>query len=457
MSALARFFKRKGYAVSGYDKTPSDLTERLVLEGIPVHYVDDPGCLPGDTDNTLVVYTPAVPEGLGELMAAKESGHTIMKRSQVLGLIARRNPCIAVSGTHGKTTVTTLVAHIFTESGEGCTAFMGGISRNYDSNLLFSPGKTLVVEADEYDRSFLELDPGSAVITGIEADHLDSYGSLSSLRLAFKEFAGRVTGILIIKKGTGVGRDDTRAKVLTYHLSDASADFHAADIRRAGKGCFLFDIHYPGGILRDVRTCIPGEMNVENAVAAAALAICHGIPPGTVRSAIGSFLGVKRRLEVHVDTPMVAYVDDYAHHPTAIRAGIAAIRDIFPGRHVTAVFQPHLFSRTKALAAEFGQALSGADRVVLTDIYPAREDPIPGVSPELVFDGITCQDRILIRKDDLLDYVEKEDFDVLVTFGAGDIGCCASQIKDILKKKNDGILVEWSNNPINNNRKMTNK
>ena len=435
MSALARYFKSSGYEVSGYDMSPSELTVQLVQEGITVHYTDDPGALPQDIDKTVVIYSPAVPEELQELRVAREKGYPVLKRAQALGMIASLHPCIAVAGTHGKTTTTTMVAHILTESGKGCMAFLGGISRNYGSNYLSGSGNVVVAEADEYDRSFLELSPETAVITSVESDHLDSYGSLSNLRAAFRTFARQVSGILVAKKGAGIGQDDLEAKVFTYHLTDADADFHAGSLRPAGRGCFVFDLHYPGGVIHDIRTEIPGKVNVENAVAAAAVALCRGVSPDAIRTAIGSFKGVKRRLEVHVDAPGIAYVDDYAHHPTELRSAMAAIRDMFPGRHVTAVFQPHLYSRTRDLAAEFAQALGMADRVALLDIYPARERSIPGVSSKLIFDKISLEDKALINRGDLLDYVTTEILDVLVTFGAGDIDLDVGQIREISLKK----------------------
>ena len=441
MSALARFYKLKGYDMSGYDRMPSDLTAELLQEGIPVHYKDDPDRLPPDSGETLVIYTPAVPDRNRELRMARESGYAVIKRADALELATRGGGRIAVSGTHGKTTTTTLVSHILIQSGIGCTAFLDGISRNYGSNFLEVPGNPrlttppFIFEADEYDRSFLKVPPDLAVISSVETDHLGTYTGHADIVAAFQAFARTVSGTLVVRKDVPVTREDTDAKVLTYHLSDPAADFHANRIRPVGKGRFLFDLHYPGGVLRDIRTGIPGMMNVENVVAAAAVAICRGVSLKTVRSAIGSFQGVKRRLEVLVDSPSVACVDDYAHHPTELKSALAAIRDIFPGRHVTAVFQPHLFSRTKALAKEFRQALGGADRVILLDIYPAREDPEPGVSSELILRETPCQDKVLIRKDDLLEHLAKEHLDVLATFGAGDIGGIVESLLDAIMEK----------------------
>lgn len=441
MSALARFFKRKGYDVSGYDKTPSELTAKLEQEGIPVHHEDDPGRLPPDPGEALIVYTPAVPEDTLELKKAKESGYAVIKRAEALALVTRGGDRIAISGTHGKTTTTTLVSHILIESGMGCTAFLGGISRNYGTNFLDASKHSrfavppFVFEADEYDRSFLQVPPDLAVITSVETDHLGTYSDHADIVTAFKAFAGMVSGTLIVWKDVPVSREDTDAKVFTYHLSDPAADFHAYGIQPAGKGRFRFDLHYPGGVLHDILSGIPGLVNVENAVAAAAAALCRGVKPEAVRSAVGSFQGVKRRLEVLVDTPSAAFVDDYAHHPTELKSAIAAIRDIFPGRHVTAVFQPHLFSRTKALAKEFGQALGGADRVILLDIYPAREEPVPGVSSYLILKETPCPDKVLIRMEDLPGHLATGHLDVLVTFGAGSIGSIVESFKETVLER----------------------
>ena len=314
MSALARYYKFKGFEVAGYDRTPSDLTHALEKEGISVHYEDRPDLVPDDVDETLVVYTPAIPADLGELVKAREGGYALLKRSRTLGEITRGQRCLAVSGTHGKTTTSTLTAHIFTQSGEGCSAFLGGISRNYGTNLLMSRNETVVVEADEFDRSFLQLFPEIAVITAVDADHLDIYGDYAHVVEAFKAFAAQVSGTLIAKKGIPVGPADTPARYLTYHYTDPEADFYAAHPVSDAFGCIHYDLHWPGGVIEDVRVGAPGWVNAENSVAAAAIALTYGLKPEEVKAAIGTFEGVKRRLEVHFNSGKLTYVDDYAHH-----------------------------------------------------------------------------------------------------------------------------------------------
>ena len=432
MSALARYYKFKGYQVSGYDRTPSELTAQLEREGIPIHYEDRPDLVPDQVQDTLVVYTPAVPMDLGELKKVTEGGYSLFKRSRILGEIARGQRCLAVAGTHGKTTTSTLTAHILTESGEGCSAFLGGISRNYGSNLLMSHTPTVVAEADEFDRSFLQLFPEIAVITAVDPDHLDIYGDYAHVVEAFKTFASQTSGTLIAKKGTPITPEDTPAQLLTYHYTDPGADFYAISPRADELGCFHYDLHYPGGILKDIRVGAPGWVNAENSIAAAAIALTYGIAPEAVKKAIGTFEGVKRRLEVHVNVPGLAYIDDYAHHPAELSSAISSMRDIFPGRKLTAIFQPHLYTRTRDFAEEFAQALSKVDKLILLDIYPAREEPIPGVSSEMIFKDVTAPEKVLLRKEELMDYLSDEPLDVLATFGAGNIDRFIEPITEML-------------------------
>ena len=431
MSALARYFKFKGYAVSGYDKTPSDLTAALQSEGIDVHYEDRPDLIPTDVDETLVIWTPAIHE-LGELDLVREKGYRLIKRSRALGEVARDQRCLAVAGTHGKTTTSTLTAHIFTESGEGCSAFLGGISRNYGTNLLMSETPVVVAEADEFDRSFHQLFPEIAVITAIDADHLDIYGDYAHVLESFRIFASQVSSTLILKEGLPVTAADTKAHILTYHYTSRTADFHPENARPDPLGHFIYDLHYPGGILRDIRVGAPGWVNAENSIAAAAIALTYGLPPEAVRHAIGTFEGVKRRLEVHVNTPQVSYVDDYAHHPAELASAISSLRDIFPGRKITAIFQPHLYTRTRDFAPDFAKALSAVDKLILLPIYPAREEPIPGVTSDIILSAVTAPEKVLIPKEELMDYLEKEPVDVLVTFGAGNIDRFIGPITDLL-------------------------
>ena len=435
MSAIARYYKFKGLDVSGYDRTPSELTHKLEAEGIRVHYEDRPDLVPSDKEETLVVYTPAIPQDLGELRKVMDEGYTVLKRSRTLGEITRGQRCLAVAGTHGKTTTSTLTAHILTQTGAGCSAFLGGISRNYGTNLLMSRNETVVVEADEFDRSFLQLFPEIAVITSVEADHLDIYGDYAHVVEAFRAFASQVSGTLIVKKGAPVSQEHTRAKVLTYHYNDTSADFYAADAHPDALGHFHYNLHYPGGVIEDICVGALGWVNAENSIAAAAIALTYGVDPEGVKAAIGTFEGVKRRLEVHVNTPALSYIDDYAHHPSELTSAITSMRDIFPGRKLTAIFQPHLYTRTRDFAPEFAKALSAVDKLILLDIYPAREEPIPGVTSEMVFRDVTAPEKVLLKKEELMDYLADEPLDVLATFGAGNIDRFIEPITELLKSR----------------------
>ncbi|MCR4566051.1 MAG: UDP-N-acetylmuramate--L-alanine ligase [Bacteroidales bacterium] len=435
MSAGARYFKAKGFAVSGYDKTPSELTEALQKEGIDVHYNDDISRIPRDKENTLVVYTPAIPAELEELKFVMSEGYRVVKRSRMLGEIADGMHCLAVSGTHGKTTTSTLLAHIFTNSGAGCNAFLGGISKNYDTNLLLSDNNVIVAEADEFDRSFLQLFPDYAVITAMDADHLDIYGDLSHVQEAFKAFAAQVKKAVIVKQGLDITPTDTKAKILHYSFDDVRADFHAENLKKDSCGYFDFTLVWPGGRIEACRVGVPGWVNVENAVAASAIALSYGVSPEAVRKALLSFQGVKRRFDIQVNKPGRVYIDDYAHHPNELSAAIRAIRDMFPGRKITGIFQPHLYTRTRDFAPEFAAALSGLDQLILLDIYPAREEPIPGVTSELIFKDVTCPDKVLIAKEALMEELKKKDMDVLVSFGAGNIDRFIGPIREWMESK----------------------
>ena len=432
MSAIARYYKFKGCNVSGYDKTESELTEELIAEGIGVHYEDNTDFIPKDVENTLVVYTPAIPHDLKELLYVKEHGYTLLKRSKTLGEIAKGQCCLAVAGTHGKTTTSTLLAHIFTDSKVGCSAFLGGISKNYDTNLLVSHNPTIVAEADEFDRSFLQLFPEIAVITAMDADHLDIYGDLKHVHEAFQAFAGQVSGTVITKLGLDITPNHTKARIMRYSYNDPRADFYADNLRKDECGYFTFNLKYPDGVIKDCRVGVPGWVNVENAVAASAIALVYGIDPEAIRHALGTFLGVKRRFDIHVNRPGCAYIDDYAHHPNEISTAISSMRDIFPGRRLTAIFQPHLYTRTRDFADEFAKALSAVDKLILLDIYPAREEPIPGVSSRLIFDKVTAPEKVLLKKEMLMKYLEDEKIDTLITFGAGNIDRFIPQITEML-------------------------
>lgn len=435
MSAIARYFKFKGYNVSGYDRTPSGLTAELEKEGIAIHYEDRPDMVPGDAGKTLVIYTPAVPQDMGELVYVREHGYRLLKRSRILGEITDGQRCLAVAGTHGKTTTSTLLAHIFEQSGEGCSAFLGGISRNYGSNLLTAKNNVVVAEADEFDRSFLQLHPEIAAITAMDADHLDIYSDISHVKEAFKAFASQVTGSVIKKYGLDIGPEDTGAAIFTYSYDNPEADFHASGIRKDECGNFTFDLVCPQGTIRDCTVGVPGWVNVENGIAASAMALVYGLQPEKIREGLASFKGVKRRFEIHYNRPGHAYIDDYAHHPAEIAAAISSMRDIFPGRKLTAVFQPHLYTRTRDFAPGFAEALDMADRAIILDIYPAREEPIPGVTSEIIFDKMKSRDRMLIRKEELMGVLEKEDIDILATFGAGNIDRYTTDITEMMQRR----------------------
>ena len=437
MSAIARFCKFKGCSVSGYDRTRSELTDALAEEGIDVHYTDDTSFIPKNTENTLVIYTPAVPDDMGELTYAREHGYRVIKRSQMLGELTGGETCLAVAGTHGKTTTSTLVAHILTESGMGCSAFLGGISRNYGTNMLVSDTPTVVVEADEFDRSFLQLHPAIAAITAMDADHLDIYGDLQHVQEAFRQFASQVSETLILKLGLPVSGDDTGAKIFTYHLDSPEADFHSTGLTLGEDGHYSYDLAYPGGVLNGIRVGAIGKVNVENSIAAAAICLCYGLDAQKVRHAIATFEGARRRLELHFSSGGRTYIDDYAHHPAELASAISSIRDIFPGHKITGIFQPHLYTRTRDFAKEFAEALSLLDKLILLDIYPAREEPIPGVTSEIILRDVTCPEKILLPKAELMPYLEGEDIDVLVTLGAGDIDRFVPEITAMLKRKGE--------------------
>ena len=435
MSAIARYYNKKGYKVSGYDRTPSELTAALESEGIAVHNEDNIDFVPKDVEGTLVVYTPAIPHDMGELVYVNEHGYRVIKRSRTLGEIAKGQTCLAVSGTHGKTTTSTLLSHIFQSSGEGCSAFLGGISKNYNTNLLTSDNPVIVAEADEFDRSFLQLFPQSAVITSMDADHLDIYGDKAHVIEAFKAFAAQTSGYVIKKHGLDITPEDTKAQILTYSYDNPQADFHACNISKDECGYFCFDLSYRGKLLKGCKVGVPGWVNVENAVAASAIALTYGIDPEKVHEALASFQGVKRRFDIHVNTPQCSYIDDYAHHPKEIASAISSMREIFQGRRLTAVFQPHLYTRTRDFADEFAKALSAVDKLILLDIYPAREEPIEGVTSSIIFDKVTCPEKVLLKKEELMDYLAAEPIDTLITFGAGNIDRFIEPITEMLTSR----------------------
>lgn len=431
MSALARYFRHQGCLVSGYDKTETALTKQLSTEGINIIYTDDFSLIDDafkTTDgHSLVVYTPAVPAELNILDQFQQSGHILFKRSQVLGLISQSRFTIAVAGTHGKTTTSTLIAHILNDSGYGCSAFLGGISSNYNSNVLFSDNNVVVVEADEYDRSFLTLYPDIAVVTSTDPDHLDIYGDKNHLHESFGMFLGQLQpgGTSIVK--TGLPFNGTVRYAIGGH-----ADVYADRIRIA-KGQFVFDYHSADGTIASIRLGVPGRHNVENAVAAITVARLLAIPDEKISAALATFSGVKRRFEYIVKTDEHIYIDDYAHHPEELRAFLSAVKELYPDKKLTAIFQPHLFSRTRDFADDFAEVLATVDSLLLMEIYPARELPIKGVTSQMLLDKISVADKQLVTPAQVADYVRAYKPQLLVTVGAGDIDLLVEPLKEILQ------------------------
>ena len=444
MSALARYFLHEGRRVAGYDRTPSALTEALEAEGAAIHYEEDVRLIPEaflDPATTMVVYTPAVPRDHAEYRYFLEHGFRIEKRSQMLGHLSAGKYVMAVAGTHGKTTTSTLVAWLNRALTGGGSAFLGGVSKNFDSNLVLGGGARLAVEADEFDRSFLRLYPDVAVVTSADADHLDIYGTHEAVKEAFSQFIGQIRpgGSLIIKQGLDLRIDNPGITVWRYAL-DTPCDFYAARVRLLEGGHYRYDIVTPDGVIADCTLGVPGWVNIENSVAAVASVWCAARHEGValdaerLREGLASFAGVKRRFEFYVNRPKQVYMDDYAHHPRELAATLLSLRRMFPGRRITALFQPHLYTRTRDLCDGFAEALSHADEVVLLPIYPAREEPIEGVTSEIIAERVTVPCRIVPREA-LADVVAAMPTDVVVSFGAGNIDACCGAIAEKLKQK----------------------
>jgi UDP-N-acetylmuramate--alanine ligase len=442
MSALARYYKHSGLFVAGYDRTKSALTQELEIEKMMIHYSDDVSLIPEickNSENTLIIYTPAVPQEHSELNYFLDNKFNIVKRSKALGLIANDKHTFAVAGTHGKTTTSALLAHILTVVADGCNAFLGGISKNYDSNLLLSRSQYLVAEADEFDRSFLQLFPNAAVVTATDADHLDIYGNIDEMHKAFGKFVSQIKsgGTLMIKKGIELELPSNNVNIYTYSL-DEPCDFYASNIRLRDDACYSFDVNLPDKKIFDCKLGVPGKINIENAIAATALAWTTGKirhNEDKLKHALASFVGVKRRFDVQINTPKLTYIDDYAHHPEELRATLVSIKNMFAQRKITAIFQPHLYTRTRDFAVDFAETLSLADELILLDIYPARELPIEGITSKIIFDKLTCNEKILCQKQELMSILNKKDFDVLVTLGAGDIDLFVEPITKMLNEK----------------------
>ena len=426
MSAIARYFKAKGFNVAGYDRTASLLTHELEKEGIAVNYSDEVEVIPSEyknPDNTFVVFTPAIPKDNVQYNFFVSNNFVMQKRAQVLGDITRRERGLCVAGTHGKTTTSTMIAHILKQSHVDCNAFLGGISKNYTSNLLLSDKSDLVViEADEFDRSFHHLSPYMAVVTATDADHLDIYGTYDAYVESFNHFTSLVQpgGVLIMKKGIVLNPQLAEKVSLYTYSATEKADFYADNIRIGG-GKLLFDFIAPTTKICDVDLGVPVLVNVENAVAAMAVALLSGATESELKAGIASFAGIRRRFEIHYKSDKFTLVDDYAHHPKEIEASLKSINALYNDRKIVVVFQPHLFTRTRDFYADFAKALSVANQVVLVEIYPAREKPIDGVSSKIIFDEITSPVKKITTKKELIDTLDNIDFQVLLVVGAGDI------------------------------------
>ena len=435
MSALVRYFLSKGKKVAGYDRTPSELTQKLNEEGAAIHYEENTALIPDDfkqPETTLIIYTPAIPANHQELTYFRENGFEIQKRAQVLGMLTRTERGMCVAGTHGKTTTSTMAAHLLHQSHVTCNAFLGGISKNYGTNLLLSDKSDLVViEADEFDRSFHWLTPYATVITATDSDHLDIYGTHEAYVESFRKYTSliRPDGYLIIKKGIDL-QPDVQPGVTVYTYSNDEGDFHAENIRIAN-GEITFDFISPLGNIADIRLGVPVYVNIENGVAAMALAQIGG-----ATTAMATFQGVDRRFDFKIKNDRIVLLSDYAHHPAEIRQSVTSIRTLYPDKKITAIFQPHLYTRTRDFYKEFADSLSLLDEVILLDIYPAREQPIPGITSQLIYDNLRPGiEKCLCKKEDLLDLLKNKHLEVLITLGAGDIDNYIPQISELLKNK----------------------
>ena len=441
MSALIRYFLAKKKIVAGYDKTPSELTEELIREGASIHYEDDVTQIPEtckQPENTLVVYTPAIPDTHAELTYFRHAGFNIMKRARVLGEITNYSRGLCVAGTHGKTTTSSMAAHLLKQSHVDCNAFLGGILKNYNSNLMLSDKSDLtVIEADEFDRSFHWLNPYMAVITAVDPDHLDIYGTPEAYRESFEHFTSliRPDGCLILKKGLNLQPQLKPGVTLYTYSANEETDFYAKNIR-IGNGEIVFDFVTPNECIENVQLGVPVKVNIENGVAAMALAWLNGVTTEELRRGMKTFAGPVRRFDFHLKRENIVLLDDYAHHPAELKASIISIKELYKGKKITGIFQPHLYTRTRDFAADFAASLSLLDELILLDIYPAREEPIPGITSEIIFDKVTIANKRMIRKEELLDLVKKEasSFEVVLMLGAGNIDRLIEPVKQILEK-----------------------
>ncbi len=434
MSAIARYFHEKGAAVSGYDRTSTQLTQQLEAEGIRIHYTEDLAQIDRKAD--LVVYTPAIPATQKELVYYRENGYEVVKRSDVLQEITRALFAITVAGTHGKTTVSTMIAHLLRDSGYGCNAFLGGVSANYGKNFWSSEKQVAVIEADEYDRSFLKLSPDIAVLTAMDPDHLDIYGTAEEVEKAFIQYTANIkpNGTLLVKHGLHRGSELKGDNRLNYSLQNDAADICATNIRMDDGG-YEFDVIQQDWMIDNVQLRIGGMHNVENAVAAIGVAHILGISNEKIRNAVASFKGIRRRFEYLVKNDRHVYIDDYAHHPEELRALITSAKSLFSGKKCTVIFQPHLFSRTRDFADGFGETLSLADEVILLPIYPARELPIEGVTTQMIADRIKGPEVHIMDRDAVPAWMQQNPVRLLITAGAGDIDLLREPLKDIINKQ----------------------
>jgi len=430
MSSLALYFKSIGKNVAGYDKTPSEITISLQQKSIEVHFEDSIDFISNEyknKENTLVIYTPAVPKNHTELNFFFNNNFTVLKRSEILGEITKNSICLAVAGTHGKTTTSTMLGHILSEAGVNATSFLGGVSENYNSNLILGGSEVSVVEADEFDRSFLKLSPNIACITSMDADHLDIYGEASELEKSFKDFGNKVSDTLIVRKGLPI-------EALTFGI-DENADYEAINIK-IENGVYIFDVKTPTEIIKEVKINLPGKHNVLNAVAALAMANSYGISLPVIAKALLSFKGIKRRFSYKIKTDKLVLIDDYAHHPTEITAVASSVREMYPNKKIVGVFQPHLFSRTRDFINDFAKSLSLFDELILLDIYPARELPIEGVTSNWLLSKVSIENKQLSTKENLFENISASKAQVIVMIGAGDIGELVNEIKNKLTIEN---------------------
>jgi len=433
MSALARYFNARAVQIIGYDKTETELTKQLVKEGMSIHYSDDINLIPENVE--LVIYTPAIPKDHKQFNYFLQNNFIVKKRSEILELLSANKFTIAVGGSHGKTTVSSMIAHTLKHSGYDCTAFLGGIASNYNSNFINGKNETVVIEADEFDRSFLRLKPDIAVITAVDTDHLDIYGTKENIEDAFLQFTQKVKqgGIVVANENVSI---ITKIKTETIAYGWLHANNKVQNVRyEKGEMIFDFQIMNPKSEIRNLKLPMSGSHNAENALAAATVALLLKIDAEKIKAAIATFKGIKRRFEFIIKRSDLVFIDDYAHHPEEIKRFLQSVKELYTGKRVTVIFQPHLFSRTNDLQHEFAEALSIADKVIVLDIYPARELPMPGVTSALIFDKIKTADKVLLNKSELLDYLKKHNApEVICTVGAGDIDKLIEPIKSLYSR-----------------------